>query len=114
VSDSSLKVRVYGTDAAWIVVADGEVDLGTVALLEHGVADGMRRAAKDGGVAAVVDLTGVTFMDSMGLRVLIVASLRSTALRFVVATPELTRLLQISGLDEVLTIHPSLDAALAA
>jgi anti-sigma B factor antagonist len=113
VSDNLLKVRVYDTDTAAVVVADGEVDLATVPPLEQAVADGVRRAADAGTAMVVVDLSGVTFMGSDGLRVLMAASeTDGTTVRLVVTTHAVTRLLQLSGTDTVLDVHPDLNAAL--
>jgi anti-sigma B factor antagonist len=65
----------------------------------------------------VVDLGGVDFVDSTALGVLIEARsrLRDRA-RFLLAAPgrETHRALTVSGLDRHLSVHPSVEAALAA
>jgi anti-sigma B factor antagonist len=114
--DGQLEVRKYGTGTADVVVVHGEVDSSTASLLDKAVADAAQRAAESGGDAVVVvDLTEVSFMDSAGLRVLVMAG-RTTdvTVKVVVGSPELKRLLRISALDTVLDVHPSLDDALAA
>jgi anti-sigma B factor antagonist len=65
--------------------------------------------------AVVVDLTGVTFLDSTGLGVLVGA--RNAAVEAGRALPiacddgRILKLFRITGLDNVFDIHPSVDAA---
>jgi anti-sigma B factor antagonist len=112
-SDDQLQIRVYHTDAAGVVMANGEVDLSTASLLEQAITDGADLAAETGSATVVVDLSGVTFMDSAGLRVLVAASeMDGTTLRLASINQQLIRLLHLSGLTKILDIRPSLDAAL--
>ena len=61
----------------------------------------------------VVDLSDVTFMDSTALSVLLVLQRRRTRpLEVIVTRPTLRKLLVITGLDSVFTLHASLDEAL--
>jgi anti-sigma B factor antagonist len=65
----------------------------------------------------VVELSGVNFIDSTALGVLIEARTRMDNRRgFLLAAPglETRRALEISGLDKHFTVHESLDDALAA
>jgi anti-sigma B factor antagonist len=65
----------------------------------------------------VVDLSGVRFMDSTALGVLIEARTRMANRRaFLLAAPglETRRALEISGLDRHFSVHESLEDALAA
>ena len=65
----------------------------------------------------IVDLSGLTFIDSTGLGVLIEARTRLANRRaFLLAAPglETRRALEISGLDRHFSVHDSLDDALAA
>jgi anti-sigma B factor antagonist len=65
----------------------------------------------------VVDLSGVRFIDSTALGVLIEARTRmANRRRFLLAAPglETRRALEISGLDRHFAVHASLDDALAA
>ncbi|MFJ8623741.1 STAS domain-containing protein [Kitasatospora sp. NPDC093550] len=65
----------------------------------------------------VVDLAGLTFCDSTCLNALLKARLAAQAaglpLMLAAPTPQTRRLLEITGADEVLTIHDSVPAALA-
>ncbi|MGH9016767.1 MAG: STAS domain-containing protein [Acidimicrobiales bacterium] len=59
----------------------------------------------------IVDTTEVTFIDSTGLGVLVDAekTMRDTGrqMRLVVNQPQIIRVLELTGLDEVFTIVPS-------
>lgn len=114
--DSSLlDVRVHDTGVAGVVAVRGEIDMANSAILRQAVADEMRNAATSGRTTVIVDLSAVSFMDTSGLRVLIIANQAGTArLRLVVATSGITRLLAITGMDRIFEIHPTADAALAA
>ncbi|WP_188302663.1 STAS domain-containing protein [Streptomyces sp. CBMA123] len=65
----------------------------------------------------VVDLTGLTFCDSIGLNALLRTRIaaRAAGIAFVLAvpTPQIRRLLEITGADDVLTVRDSARAALA-
>jgi anti-sigma B factor antagonist len=65
----------------------------------------------------VVELSGVTFIDSTGLGVLIEARTRlANRKAFLLVAPglETRRALEISGLDRHFAVHDSLDEALSA
>lgn len=70
-----------------------------------------------GGGAVLADLSGVTFLDSSGLGVLVqahrTARERDTRL-VVVASPPVRKLLRLTGLDTVLDTYDELTAAEAA
>jgi anti-sigma B factor antagonist len=107
---------------------DDELNPGTTAVFSvHGELDlheapelqGRITAAIDrGATLIVVDLTDVTFIDSMALGVLLAAvnRLRPTGgqLRLVVPNPSIRRIFEISLLDQVFTLDVSRDEALAA
>jgi anti-sigma B factor antagonist len=67
-----------------------------------------------GGGAVVADLSGVTFLDSSGLGVLVQAH-RTAVERdnrlVVVASPPVRKLLRLTGLDSVLDTYDQLSAA---
>ena len=64
----------------------------------------------------VVDLSAVTFIDSTGLGVLIGARKRcidaGRELRVVVSEPRILKVFEITGLNDLFTIHPALEPAL--
>lgn len=96
-----------------VLTVCGEVDLDSAPqLLDALTADGA--AAQ----VTVVDLGGVTFMDSSGINALIAAHHATQAqggrLRLAAPSPALSEPFGIVGLTEVIPCHPTLHEALAA
>jgi anti-sigma B factor antagonist len=92
----------------------GEVDIYTAPRFKERLL-----ALIDGGATRlVVDLSGVTFIDSTALGVLIggVRRLHDAGgeMALVVTTRPVERVLSITGLERVFVIHATRDAALAA
>jgi anti-anti-sigma factor len=85
---------------------DGEVDLGTAGQVE----DALSPALDPRCTRLVVDLADVSFMDSSGLRILVVArnALDDRGAEMVIANinDQLRRLFEISGLTSAFTYEP--------
>ncbi|WP_208115581.1 STAS domain-containing protein [Labedaea rhizosphaerae] len=99
-----------------VVAVAGEVDLDTAPDMSAAVLSCIDEA---GGGPCVLDLTEVTFLDSAGLTVLLKASLRAERheehLRIVVdSNRPVIRPIEVTRLDEVLTLYHTVDEALAA
>jgi len=64
------------------------------------------------------DLSAVTYIDSSGIASLAEALQRATGrgtgLRLVAVSPQALRVFELARLDKVFSIHPDIDAALAA
>ena len=111
----ALTVRMDERPGALVVVVAGEVDMLTSPQLRMVIDEALAKLADR---ALVIDLTGVTFFGSPGLQVLAVAAIRvrrageEAALR-VVATHVALRPIQITGLDSVVRLYDTTDAALA-
>ncbi|MFJ8887920.1 STAS domain-containing protein [Streptomyces sp. NPDC102402] len=90
----------------WTVRARGDIDSDSVDPLFIALWQ-----AVAGHEVVVLEASAVTFADSSFLSLLIEVHQR-TDLRIAAPGPALTRLLRTAGLDQVLRIHPSLDAAL--
>jgi anti-anti-sigma factor len=94
-------LRVVPTPAGLRV--DGELDLATARVLAAHL-DPLPGGAGD----VVVDVSGIRFVDSTGLSVLVQAhhTARSAGRRLVLAAPSarVRRLLEITALDDVLTV----------
>jgi anti-anti-sigma factor len=104
-------VAQYGETA--VVAVGGEVDLSTAPAFEAVIVT----ALKEGPRVLVIDLSGVTFMASVGLRILVATQeeLRESVRVAVVANnPATSRPIQMTGLDEIIALYPSLDEALSA
>jgi anti-sigma B factor antagonist len=96
-----------------VVTAPEEVDLTNV----PGLRAALLEAAADGSPALVVDMTRTRFCDSAGLRVLVDAHKRAVAEggAVVLAVPAaaVLRILEITGIDQVILSFASLDEAVA-
>ena len=93
-SELGSQLEVTPTATGWKV--SGEIDAHTAPLLGTALAD-----LPDGN--AILDVAGVSFMDSSGLRVLIDAATRAREaggdLILANPTPGISRLIEISGLS---------------
>ena len=107
------EVSVSERDGASVVTAVGEVDVSTAPELRQKLRE------QPEGRLVVVDLSDVTFLDSTGLGVLVAARRRSQEgappgeLHLVVTRPQVTKVLEVTGLSEIFTVHRSLGDALA-
>jgi anti-sigma B factor antagonist len=90
----------------------GELDLATVAALRDGVHHTL--AMLPGG-HLVLELSGLGFCDSTGLGAILglFAAARDSGVHLVLAAPrpQVYDALQLTGIDQVLTVYPSLSAA---
>jgi anti-anti-sigma factor len=107
-SDGRLTIRASDEDGGSTLVLDGEVDPHTTDQLDAAV-----DAALGGRV--VLDLSGVTFIDSAGLRSLIraqrLAESSGGMLVLRAPRPSTMRVLEITGLTDELVIEPVVEAA---
>ena len=111
--DLSVKVRSAQGGATVLEVA-GEVDVYTAPTLRQNLRD----ATSVGTPRIVVDMTDVSFLDSTGLGVLVGAMGRvreaEGAMRLVVSSDHILKVLRITGLDGLIPVDQDVDAALAA
>jgi anti-sigma B factor antagonist len=101
------------TDGATVVRLAGELDLYNASA----VREALLACTEESPDRLVIDLSGVKFIDSTALGVLIEARSRMANRRgFMLAAPglETRRALEVSGLDKHFSVHESLDEALAA
>jgi anti-anti-sigma factor len=108
-----LSIDLTSADGVLVVTLRGEID--------HTVREQLTEALTPGGGTAariVVDLSGVTFMDSSGVNVLVAAHHEVSAargwLRIAGARDPVRRLLHMVALDQVVPCHPSVEQALTA
>ncbi|MGH9126032.1 MAG: STAS domain-containing protein [Acidimicrobiales bacterium] len=96
-----------------VLTVSGEVDVYSAPLLRQKLLD----LAMAGPPRVVVNLEPVGFLDSTGLGVLVAGLNRfrrqGGELELICSQSRILRLFEITGLTRVLTIYPSLDAALA-
>jgi stage II sporulation protein AA (anti-sigma F factor antagonist) len=106
-----LTITRASVDGVGVVTVRGEID--------HHTGDPLRKAlALPGGTAPriVVDLSGVTFMDSSGINILVATHNAARDahgwLRLAAPTDSVLRTLRIVGLDAVIDCYPTLRQAL--
>ena len=108
--DARVSVSRFGTDS-FVVAAGGELDLYTSERLRDKLADVLEL----GGRRILVDLTGVSFMDSTALGVLVGAAkkLQSSGGQMVLVAddPRVTRVIEMTGLARVFRVESSLPEA---
>ena len=107
--DLSLDKRTHGT---WAVIdVGGELDLYTAPSFRESV---LEAAGDNDPPKVIVDFRGLGFIDSSGLGAIVAClkSLRERGGDLALAAPEgsgLRRLLDLTGLDRVLTLYASTD-----
>ena len=111
--DQEFGVEEDYRDGTSVVTVAGEVDVATAPALRDRLDQAVRR--EEGPV--VVDLLGVTFIDSTGLGVLIGAHRGCAAhgreLRLVIAEPRILKVFEITGLTDLFPIDTTLEGAMA-
>jgi anti-sigma B factor antagonist len=114
----TLAVSSERVPGGWLVDVSGEVDLHTAPRLRAALDAVTDDSSGDAPADVVVDLTQVGFIDSTGLGELVGAhkalARRDATLHLAVTSGRILRLLSLTGLDEMLPVHQSLDEALAA
>jgi anti-sigma B factor antagonist len=113
-SSDLLTVDIDARGSAVVVSVRGELDLATVPVLRE-------RLDSVGEVSSspsplVVDLSAVSFIGSAGLALLVDLHNRcteqGTPLAIVATGSVVPRAIQVTALDQVFTVHPTVDAAL--
>ena len=97
-----LSVEVARDDHRLAILPKGELDMSTAGKLE----DAVRAAEATDARRIVIDLTGVTFMDSSGLKALLEASARARAnsnrLRLIRGPRRVQRVFELTNTEEIL------------
>src|SRR4029077_6189015 len=91
----------------------GEIDLSTAPAFEAAIAG----ALDEDPPVLVIVLSEVSFLASVGLRILAATHekvSKSAQVAIVANNPATNRPMQLTGLDKVMSMYPTLDAALSA
>jgi anti-sigma B factor antagonist len=107
----SITTLVTDHDGVSVVSVSGEIDLVTAPALEQAIG----AVVADGPTALVIDLSGVDFLGSVGLKILAATyeKLANAAEFGVVAHgPATKRPIHLTGLDKTFALYPTLDEAL--
>jgi anti-sigma B factor antagonist len=112
-AEPRFRIHERVVDDVTILAAEGEIHVSTAPELSA-----MLSAAVNGGrTALVLDLTGVMFIDSTGLSVLLNTLRQITRaggrMAVVCSNPTVLRLFEITRLDTTFDIHAELEPALA-
>lgn len=111
---STARVTGRVADGAYVVEAAGELDVATSPQLARELSDAVDR----GHVRLVVDLIGVTLLDSSAVTAITASlgrlRLMDGTLTIVCRDPSIRHLLTLLGLTDAVGVHETLDAALAA
>lgn len=97
-----------------VVRVPAEIDLTNA----DAVREALLAALNQGARALIVDMTDTTFCDSAGITAVVRAARRAAAtgatIRLAVSAPSVLRVLNLVGIDRLIDIHPSVDAARAS
>lgn len=102
-------IRIEESGSTVTIEFDGELDIATTPSAEAE----LRRVEEGGAGVIVLDLRGLTFMDSTGLRLLVSADARARSgdhrLAIVRGPAAVQRVLELTGLDTRLDVidHPA-------
>lgn len=113
-ADQLISLGIEQIDGATVLAVAGEVDMVTTPHLRSGVQERLEAQPP----VLVLDLTGLSFLGSSGLAVLVEAletsRAQGTSLRLVANSREVIRPLEATGLTELFATYPDLDTALVA
>jgi anti-sigma B factor antagonist len=112
--DQEFQIEEQADAVPPVIAVSGEIDVATAPQLR----ECLHRVIAQGDSTIVLDLLGVTFLDSTALGVLVGALKRCREvggdLHIVVADPRIMKIFEITGLTNVFTIAPSLQAAVGS
>jgi anti-sigma B factor antagonist len=112
--DADFEVSDSEHDGIPVMVIQGEIDVATAPR----VRERLLAMAEGNPKLAVADLSGVTFVDSTALGVLVSGAKRFRTgggdLRLVVTAPHIAKVFAITGLDDLFSIYPSAARAVSA
>jgi anti-sigma B factor antagonist len=112
--DASFEVTESEPNGVPVLNARGEIDVATAPEFHEALAEMISHTPQ----LVIVNLTDVSFIDSTGLGVLVGAlrDVRTTGgdLRLVVTQPQIIKLLELTGLDNVFEIVSDTEDAVAA
>ncbi len=104
--NESFGVEVIVSEGSAVVFVHGEIDLSSASAIRHALS-----AAQQGCPDVIVDLSGVTFMDSTGINALLRAHSEAPpggSLRVVGAISAVRRVFDIAGVSQLFLLEPQL------
>ncbi|MGH3636936.1 STAS domain-containing protein [Mycobacterium sp.] len=111
--EQAITASVAHHNGVTVVSIGGEIDLSTAAAFEEALAGALAEQPP----VLVIELSAVQFMASAGLRILVATQEKvgkSAHLAVVASNPATSRPIELTGLDKVFSLYPTLDDALVA
>jgi anti-sigma B factor antagonist len=108
-----ITISVSDQDGITVLAVGGDVDVATVGTLDTAIADALAHQP----AALVVDMTSVDFLASAGLQALVATQQKIGAgggFAVVADGPATSRPIQLTGLDQIFSLYPTLADATAA
>ena len=99
-------VAVDRRDDCVVVRVEGELDMASASEFEEAIS----RVTSASHV--VIDLGSCTFLDSTGMRVITETMRQSPRVSVVATDPGVLRVLEITAVDTMVSVHPSVEDAL--
>jgi anti-anti-sigma factor len=100
-AQASIETRADASGAPLLSVS-GELDISNVGTLEHAVATALAGNPE----RIIFDLSGLRFIDSAGIAVLIRTAGKGSAVQLRRPTESVRRVVELTGLERLLTIEP--------
>jgi anti-sigma B factor antagonist len=108
-----ISTSVYHEDGIAVLAVAGDIDLATVPAFQAAVTEALTEEPS----ALVIDLTKVDFLASAGLQALVATHetvSRSAGFAVVANGPATSRPIQLTSLDQIFSLYPTLAEAIAA
>jgi anti-sigma B factor antagonist len=112
-STEPITTAIEHRDGVAVLSVGGDIDLATAPAFEAAIAAALQRTP----AALVIELSRVDFLASAGLQILVATHERvSKSSRFAVVAngPATSRPIELTGLDDIFALYPTLDDALKA
>jgi anti-sigma B factor antagonist len=112
-SEQPITTSIAHRNGVTVVSVGGEIDLSTAPAFEAAVAEALGEEPP----VLVIELSAVQFMASAGLRILVATQEKASKclqIAVVASGPATSRPIELSGLDKVFALYPTLDDALLA
>jgi anti-sigma B factor antagonist len=105
-------LQVRTIDGHAVVAVSGEIDVSTAPALQASIDVLIQNGTRQ----FIVDLEAVDFIDSSCLKTLIrvIKQLGPSSLRVVASQPRVIRVFSVSGIDQLIPVFKSVEAAIAA
>jgi anti-sigma B factor antagonist len=109
-SDDLITASLAQPDGIVVLSVSGQIDVTSESIFETAV----ESALADEPAGLVIDLSAVDFLGSAGLRTLAMTQEKLGSLAVVANRNTTVKPIQLTGLDQILLVHPTAEEALAA